>query len=41
MAKYKWPERIESIAEIPATKIGKQDKIAMREMIKAKLAAEA
>jgi 2,3-dihydroxybenzoate-AMP ligase len=33
VAKFKWPERLEIRAELPATKVGKLDKKAMREMI--------
>jgi non-ribosomal peptide synthetase component E (peptide arylation enzyme) len=35
LAKFKWPERIEVIDAIPATKVGKQDKQPLREAIAA------
>lgn len=40
LAKYKLPERIESIAAFPVTRVGKVDKAAMREDIARKLADE-
>ena len=40
LAKYKLPERIESIAAFPVTRVGKVDKAAMRADIAKKLAAE-
>jgi 2,3-dihydroxybenzoate-AMP ligase len=41
LAKFKWPERIELVTELPATTSGKVSKPRMREIIAAKLAAEA
>ena len=32
VAKFKWPERLEIVAELPVTKMGKLDKKALREM---------
>jgi non-ribosomal peptide synthetase component E (peptide arylation enzyme) len=40
IAKYKLPERIESIAAFPVTRVGKVDKAAMRADIAKKLADE-
>ena len=40
LAKYKLPERIESIAAYPVTRVGKVDKAAMRADIAKKLADE-
>jgi len=40
LAKFKWPERIEAIDAIPATKVGKPDKAPLREMIAAVVAQE-
>lgn len=40
LAKYKLPERIESIAAFPVTRVGKVDKVAMRADIAKKLADE-
>jgi len=40
LAKFKWPERIELIANLPVTKVGKFDKAALRQDIEAKLAHE-
>lgn len=40
LAIYKWPERIEPIAALPLTKVGKLDKPALRSRIAALLAAE-
>jgi len=40
LAKFKWPERIEAIDAIPATKVGKQDKQPLREAIAALVAQE-
>lgn len=37
LAKFKWPERIEAIEELPLTKIGKIDKAALRSNITALL----
>ncbi len=39
VATFKWPERLEIIAELPATKVGKIDKKALREDIARRLAA--
>jgi 2,3-dihydroxybenzoate-AMP ligase len=33
VARYKWPERLEIVAELPATKVGKIDKKALREIL--------
>ncbi len=41
VAKYKWPERLEIVAEIPATKVGKIDKRALRLDIAARMEAPA
>lgn len=41
LAKFKLPERIETIGEFPVTRVGKVDKMAMRKLIADKLAAEA
>ena len=41
LAIYKWPERIEPIAALPLTKVGKLDKAALRALIAAKLNDEA
>jgi non-ribosomal peptide synthetase component E (peptide arylation enzyme) len=40
IAKYKLPERIESISAFPVTRVGKVDKVAMRADIANKLANE-
>ncbi len=40
LAKFKLPERIETIAEFPATRVGKIDKMAMRKVAAEKLANE-
>jgi 2,3-dihydroxybenzoate-AMP ligase len=40
VAKFKWPERIEHMAEIPRTLVGKTDKKRLRDEIAAKTAAE-
>lgn len=40
VAKYKWPERLEVLDDLPVTKINKPDKIAMRGLIAKKLAQE-
>ena len=39
VAKFKWPERIEHLAEIPRTPVGKTDKKLLQAQIAAKLAA--
>ncbi len=39
VATFKWPERLEIIAELPATKVGKIDKKALREDIARRLTA--
>lgn len=41
VAKFKWPERIEALAELPLTKVGKLNKTALKDLIASKLAAEA
>ena len=41
LAKFKWPERIELVDELPVTTSGKVSKPLMREIIAAKLKAEA
>jgi len=33
VAKFKWPERLEIVAELPVTKMGKLDKKALRDML--------
>jgi 2,3-dihydroxybenzoate-AMP ligase len=33
VARFKWPERLEIVAELPVTKMGKLDKKALREML--------
>ncbi|MBV9796169.1 MAG: AMP-binding protein [Actinobacteria bacterium] len=40
VAKFKWPERIEQIAELPKTSVGKVDKKRLRQDIAAKLRPE-
>jgi non-ribosomal peptide synthetase component E (peptide arylation enzyme) len=35
VAKYKWPERLEIVAELPVTKVGKIDKKALRDALAA------
>ena len=40
VAKFKWPERLEIVDDLPRTNIGKIDKKALRESIAAKLAVE-
>ncbi len=39
VATFKWPERLEIIAELPATKVGKIEKKALREDIARRLTA--
>lgn len=41
LAKFKLPERIETVGEFPVTRVGKIDKMAMRKFIADKLAREA
>ena len=41
LAKFKLPERIETIAEFPVTRVGKVDKQALRQMIAARVGSEA
>ncbi|MES2973681.1 MAG: AMP-binding protein [Pseudomonadota bacterium] len=41
LAKFKWPERIEVLAELPLTNAGKLSKPTLKQMIIQKLAAEA
>lgn len=38
LAKFKWPERLETIEVLPVTKVGKLDKAALREDIRRRLA---
>ncbi len=38
VARFKWPERLEIVPELPATKVGKIDKKALRADIAARLA---
>jgi non-ribosomal peptide synthetase component E (peptide arylation enzyme) len=33
VASFKWPERLEVVAELPVTKVGKLDKKALRDML--------
>jgi 2,3-dihydroxybenzoate-AMP ligase len=33
VAKFKWPERLELVAELPVTKMGKLDKKALRDQL--------
>jgi len=33
VARFKWPERLEVVAELPTTKVGKLDKKALRERL--------
>jgi len=33
VAKFKWPERLELVTELPVTKMGKLDKKALRDML--------
>ncbi|MDQ1565472.1 MAG: 2,3-dihydroxybenzoate---[aryl-carrier protein] ligase [Actinomycetota bacterium] len=40
VARFKWPERLEIVAALPVTNVGKIDKKKLREDIAAKLAAE-
>lgn len=40
-AKFKWPERIEIVTELPLTKVGKLDKASLRQSIADKLEMEA
>ena len=41
LAKFKLPERIETIAEFPVTRVGKIDKVTMRKIVADKIAREA
>ena len=34
VARFKWPERLEIVAELPVTKVGKLDKKALRERLR-------
>jgi non-ribosomal peptide synthetase component E (peptide arylation enzyme) len=34
VARFKWPELLEVVAELPVTKVGKLDKKALREMLR-------
>lgn len=40
LAKFKWPERVELIDELPLTKVGKLDKAVLREDIRMKINSE-
>jgi non-ribosomal peptide synthetase component E (peptide arylation enzyme) len=40
LARFKWPERVETIEVLPLTKAGKLDKASLRERIRAQLARE-
>jgi non-ribosomal peptide synthetase component E (peptide arylation enzyme) len=40
VAKYKWPERLEVVDELPRTPVGKVSKVRLRETIIALMAAE-
>jgi salicylate---CoA ligase len=33
VARFKWPERLEVVAELPVTKMGKLDKKALRDLL--------
>jgi salicylate---CoA ligase len=35
VARFKWPERLEIVPELPVTKVGKLDKKALREILAA------
>jgi non-ribosomal peptide synthetase component E (peptide arylation enzyme) len=37
VARFKWPERLEVVAELPVTKVGKLDKKALRDMLRRSL----
>jgi non-ribosomal peptide synthetase component E (peptide arylation enzyme) len=39
-AKYKWPERVEVMENLPATKVGKPDKTELRRIITRYLSKE-
>ncbi len=41
LAKFKWPERVEALTEFPVTSSGKRSKALLKDLITAKLAAEA
>ena len=41
LAKFKWPERVEIVDNLPLTKVGKLDKAPLRERIRKQLEAEA
>jgi 2,3-dihydroxybenzoate-AMP ligase len=41
VARFKWPERLELVAALPVTNVGKVDKKKLRDDIATKLAAEA
>ena len=34
VARFKWPERLEVVAELPVTKMGKLDKKALRDLLR-------
>jgi 2,3-dihydroxybenzoate-AMP ligase len=40
VARFKWPERLVVVTELPATKVGKIDKKALRADIAARLARD-
>lgn len=40
LAKFKWPERVEVVETLPLTKVGKLDKAALRDVLRALLVAE-
>jgi 2,3-dihydroxybenzoate-AMP ligase len=40
VARFKWPERLEIVPELPATKVGKIDKKALRSDIAARMAGQ-
>ena len=35
VAKFKWPERLETVEDLPRTKVGKVDKAGLREHVRA------
>jgi 2,3-dihydroxybenzoate-AMP ligase len=34
ITRFKWPERLEIVAELPLTKVGKLDKKALRDLLR-------
>jgi non-ribosomal peptide synthetase component E (peptide arylation enzyme) len=38
VARFKWPERLKIVAELPVTKMGKLDKKALRERLRRNMA---